>query len=488
MTIDGITSHYNENSTKYHVLTEKQCEIIIDNALTILEEVGMDIEEPSSRELLAKHGCTVTGENVKASRKLVIDAIKSAPSHIQMYDRLGNHKLDIGGTNVYYGSGPTNPFVNDFNTGKRRNATVQDTANAAKVMDALPNIDFVMNLADPSDCPVEINDVYTMREMLINTTKPLMILARNRTSMSEQFEMVTSVSGGWDKFREKPFVSSLCGDPITPLGMDTEGIEKLIYCAENSIPVTCPSGVQLGTTGPVTIAGALALGLAENLLCLLVTQTINPGSPYMGGVVILSVDMKTTVPCYATPEHCLAESAIADIYHYLDLPLLGTAGVTESKTVDEQLAIEGTFLIYNAMLDGGHMTHDIGFMDSALTTHLDAITMEDEIVSYARRIERGFDIDEETLALDVIKEVGPKGEFLTSDHTAENFKEVWYPTLLDHHIYQQWAIESKDMRTRIHEKTSKILDEHVPEKLSDEILTKIDSVLEKANKRIGIKK
>ena len=404
-----------------------------------------------------------------------------------MYDRVGNHKLDIGGTNVYYGSGPTNPFVNDFETGERRRATVQDTANAARVMDALPNIDFVMNLADPADCPVEINDVYTMRAMLMNTTKPLMVLARNKTTMAEQFEMVASVCGGWDAYREKPFVASLCGDPITPLGMDTEGMEKLIYCAENSIPVTCPSGVQLGTTAPVTVAGGIALGLAENFLCLLVTQAVNPGAPYMGGIVILSVDMKSTVPCYASPEHCLAECAVADIYHYLDLPLLGTAGVTESKVVDEQLAIEGTFLIYSAMLDGGHMTHDIGFMDSALTTHLDAITMEDEIVSYSRRINRGFEVDEESLAFDVIEEVGPKGEFLTHDHTAENFREIWYPTLLDHRIYQQWAVESKDMRTRVHDKTCQILQKHEPVQLDDDVQAKVDAVLESANARIDAK-
>ncbi len=488
MAIDGIKSHYVENGTKYRALTEAQCETIINTAFEILEDVGMDIEEPSSRELLAQHGCTVNGNNVRVPRKVVIDAINSAPGHINLYDRNGNHKMDIGGTNIYFGSGPTNPFVNDFETGQRRSAVVQDTVNAAKVMDALPNIDFVMNLADPSDCPVEINDLYTLRAMLQNTTKPLVILARNLQTMEEQFEIITSVAGGWDAYRAKPFVASLCGDPITPLGMDTDAIEKLMYCAQNSIPVTCPSGVQLGTTGPVTIAGGLALGLAENFLCLVVTQSVNPGAPYMGCFAVCAVDMKTTVMCYGSPEHCLSESASADIYRYLNIPCFGTAGASETKTVDEQLAIESTFFIYNNVLNGGQMTHDLGFMDSALTTHLDALTMEDEIISYARRIKEGFEIDEETLALDVIKEVGPKGEFLTHEHTAENFRQVWYPTLLDRRIYPQWKEESKDMRTRVHDKTTKILAEHNAEPLPADVNAKIDAVIEKANKRVGAAK
>ncbi len=208
----------------------------------------------------------------------------------------------------------------------------------------------------------------------------------------------------------------------------------------------------------------------------------------MGCLGVCSVDMKTTAMCYGSPEHCLGETASADIYRYLDLPCFGTAAASEAKIVDEQLAIESTFFIYNNVLNGGQMTHDVGFMDSALTTHLDALTMEDEIISYARRIKQGFEIDEETLALDVIKEVGPKGEFLTHDHTAENFREVWYPTLLDRRIYQQWATESKDMRTRVHEKTAKILEEHTAEPLPEGVAAKLDEVIEKANERVGAAK
>ncbi len=485
MAIEGIVNHYAENATNYRILSDAQCEKIIESAFTILENIGMDIEEPTSRELLAKHGCTVDGENVRIPRKVVIDAINSAPGHIDLYDRNGKHVMDVGGTNIYFGSGPTNPFVNDFETGERRQALVQDTVDATRVMDALPNIDFVMNLADPSDCPVEINDLYTLRAMLENTTKPLVILARNLETMKEQFEMITSVVGGWDNYRAKPFVASLCGDPITPLGMDNDAIEKLMYCAENSIPVTCPSGVQLGTTGPVTIAGALALGLAENFVCLVVTQIVNPGAPYMGCLGVCTVDMKATTMCYGSPEHCLGETSSADIYRYLGLPCFGTAAASEAKVVDEQLAIESTFFIYNNVLNGGQMTHDVGFMDSALTTHLDALTMEDEIISYARRIKQGFEIDDETLALDVIEEVGPKGEFLTHDHTAENFREVWYPTLLDRRIYPQWATEKKDMRTRVHEKTTKILDEHQPEALPADVVAKLDAVIDEANNRVA---
>ena len=485
MAIKGITSKYNENFTRYHVLSENDCELFIENALKILAEIGMEIEEEKSLVLLKEAGCIVEGSRVKVPREIVVKAIDSAPSHIDIYNRKGEFAMDLGGTNVYFGSGPTNPNVNDFETKERRPALVADTERSSRIMDACPNMDFVMNLTDSTDCPAEINDVYTMRAMLMNTTKPLMVLARDVASLDEQMQMATAVVGGWEAFREKPFVMCLCGDPITPLAMENDAAAKLIYCAENHIPFNCPSGVQLGSTGPVTLPAAVALGLAENLFCLVLAQAAAPGCPYMGGVVILTTDMKTTAPCYGTPEHCLGESMAADLYHYLDLPLLGTAGMTESKVIDEQLAIEGTFAVLSAVLDGGHATHDVGFMDSALTTDLDAIVMIDEIVGYARRIAQGVTLNEEEFGFDAIAEVGPKGEFLTNMHTLMNFGHVWYPAIIDRNNYNKWVEKgAKDFRTRLHERTAALLAEHVPEPLPAEVIAQIDEILASANARI----
>ena len=138
-----------------------------------------------------------------------------------------------------------------------------------------------------------------------------------------------------------------------------------------------------------------------------------------------------------------------------------TGGVTDSKLVDEQAALETSMQVLVNMLSGGHLVHDVGFIDGAMSGALEQIVLTDEIVGYARRIERGITINEETLALDVIHEVGPGGEFLTNDHTLENFRdEVWFPTLLNREIYGNWEHHKTDMRTRIHDKTAHLLAEH----------------------------
>lgn len=487
MSIPGITSHFNDegNVTTYRVLTEAQIERILNNSFRVLESIGMDIDEPEAVKMLRDAGCTVDGTLVKIPREVVTRALSTIPNSITMYNRKGEPVMEIGGTNVYFGNGPTNPNVNDFETHERRAALVSDTEKATLISDACPNIDFVMNLADPSDCPVAINDVYTMRAMLMNTTKPIMCLARDVTTMDEQFQMVTAVAGGWEAYRAKPFVMSLCGDPITPLGMEPNGTQKLMYCAKNSIPASCPSGGQLGSTAPVTLPAGLALVWAEQLLCITLTQLVNPGSPYIGCAGLITTDMKTMMPCYATPEHAIEESAAADISRYLGLPFMDTAAC-DSKMMDEQAAIEGTVFAVTAALDGGQIVHDIGFLDSAMTTDYGQIVMMDEIIGYAKQIKRGvvFDEDDDDI-FEAIEEVGPKGEFLTSEHTYENYAYIWYPTIIYRDNYDKWvAAGKKDMRTRVYEKTAKILSEHKPEPLSEEAQAKVDAVLAAAHKRV----
>ena len=151
MAIEGITSHYKENLLRYHVATEDQIELILNGAFEILEQVGTDIMDPGARDYMEKYGCRVEGTRVYDDRELVKKAISTAPSHIQVYNRFGEHAMDVGGNNTYFGNGPTNPFYYDFETYERREARKSDVANSARLSDALPNIDFIMSLAGIRD-------------------------------------------------------------------------------------------------------------------------------------------------------------------------------------------------------------------------------------------------------------------------------------------------------------------------------------------------
>lgn len=486
MAIEGVTSHYNENRTRYYVATEEQCELIINGAFEVLEEVGIHINSDEACDILANAGCKVEDKRVWIPRELVKKAIKTAPSHIQIYNRFGEPAMDVGGTNTYFGNGPTNPMYNDFETNARREARKSDVALTARLSDACENIDFVMSLAGIRDWNPLIADVCEMHEMLQNTTKPIVCWGVDVEGLEEQFEMLAAVKGGWDKFLEKPMALCYAGDPVTPLNIPNDAARKHIYCAKRGIPIIWPSGPQLGAVSPVTIAGSETLTLAENFAGLVLSQTINPGVGYLGAMVMLTFDMSTNQAAYGTPEHCLGESLAADIYHYLDLPLWETGCATDSKIVDEQAALEAAFQSLSDILSGGNLVHDVGFMDSAMTSHLDMVTLSDEIIGYARRIGRGVEITPETLALDVIKEVGPCGEFITHEHTFLNFrKEVWIPKIIDHRRYDVWAQDPSDMRTRVHERTKKLLAEHKVPELPKDVVDQLDAILAKAQKRIG---
>ena len=478
MAIEGIKSYYKKYPRSYHVLTEEQCEIIINNAFEILEDVGYIIELLDLRELMMSKGCTLDESNkaLKVPRDLVKWAIETAPSFIQMYDRNGNPTMNIGGANVYFGNGYGNPCINDFETGERRPLVVSDVANTTLVTDACPHIDFVMPLGDPTDVPAPISDTYGMREMLRNTTKTIQCNAVYAESLDYQFQMVTAVTGGWEAYQEKPFVMAVGGDPVTPLFMDRFALKKLRFCAEHKIPFVAPTGGEMGATAPVTQAAAISLALAENFFALTLSQVINPGCPNMGCIGMLTTDMKTTVPCYGAPEHWIVESAAGDLYRYLNLPLWGTLGA-ESKVLDQQLAIEYSIGIFASTLNGGHVVHDIGFMDCAMTTHHDSLVLADEIIGYCKAVARGVDFEGDAADISVVKEVGPRGEFITNIHTALHFRDNWIPTLFDRDNYTNWSVEKKDMNQRIHEKTARILAEHKVEPLPDEVNAKLDAII-----------
>jgi len=485
LAVEGIRSYYNENKTPYSVITEEQCERFINGALLILEKTGFIVKSEEIRNLFKKNGCKTEGEYVWVPADMVKNSIKSAPKELILYDRFGNEAIQVSGSSCHFGTGPTNPNYNDFETGERRKALKSDVAKSALVADALPNIDFLMGMAGITDCDSYIADVWEMHELLQNTIKPMVAWGVNAAGLKDQFEMCAAVVGGWDKLVEKPCLAVYTGNPISPLQFTEDTLEKTRYCADVGIPVLYPSDGQLGSVKPVTLAGTIVCGLAENFAALVLTQLINKGVSYIGGVCVSTVDMSTGGLAIGSPEHCLGDSIVADIFHYLNLPQWSTGGVSDSHIVDEQSAIESSMQILCAVLSGANLVHDVGLLGCVMSASLDQIVMGDEIISYARRIARGVRVDNETLALDVINEIGPGGEFLSHEHTFRHFKqELWHPTLIDRRNYQFWAEEKKDMRTRIHEKTRHILENHKVPALPDDVVAKLDVILESAQQRI----
>lgn len=469
---------------KYNVLEEQEINEIIDAGYEVMEQIGMDIHNEEALALLTEAGCDADGIRVKIPREIVEKAIETAPKTVNVYNRNGELAMELGGRNCYFGPGPTCPNFYDPHTGERRPAIKQDAADTALVSDALPNIDFVMSLCIIGDQTKTLADVHEIHAMLENTVKPLVSWAFNKENLQYMIDMCGAAIGGNDALREKPFLI-VYAEPTTPLVHTKEALDKVLLLNKCGVPCIYTPGMIMGGTAPTTIAGALSVGIADTLTGLAISQLAAPGAPMIVGAAGGPMDMKTMQHSYGAPEWMLLHGASAEIFHHLNLPVFHAAGVSDSKMVDAQSAIEATMQIVNALGTGGNLIHDVGFMDLGITGSIEHLVMCDEIIAMAKRLFAGISITPEQKAFDVIKKVGPGGNFLMETHTAEHFRETWSPTLIDRYGYASWeAAGKKDMTSRTVEKTKAILESHKPEALCPEAKAAVDAVLTKAEESV----
>jgi trimethylamine---corrinoid protein Co-methyltransferase len=233
--------------------------------LEILRHTGVKMQDPQGRQLLLEAGAWESGERIKIPENLVTDAIDKAPSRIPMCDRLGNLSMPLELGKVFFGSGSDTTFTLDPETGQRRRSVAQDARNMATVGDALENIDFIMSMANPSDVPPDDLYLHAFMNMIRGSVKPNVYTAKDRKDMEDIYRVAVSVAGSETELREKPFLLHYA-EPISPLYIIEESLQKHIFCAEKGIPAAYIPSPNTGGGGPITVAGAVALGNAESLL------------------------------------------------------------------------------------------------------------------------------------------------------------------------------------------------------------------------------
>lgn len=467
-------------NARFEVLTKKERQAILEQAFRLLETNGVSIFSEEAKKYYTDNGCTVDGDTVKIPTDLVKKCISSAPSMIEMYDREGNPSMHVGGRNTYVGPGPTCPNFFDVYTGERRPAKKNDAAITARLADGLEHMDFVMSLVMISDMQKDLADIHEVDAMIRNTTKPIITWAFNAKNLQGIIDLCATVAGSLEKLQEKPFLAVYC-EPTTPFIHTKEALDKLILLAKNKIPCIYTPGMIMGATAPVTIAGAMSVGAADSLAGLVLSQLVQEGAPFIGGAPGGPMDMQTMQHSYGAPEWILLHAGSTEIFHELDIPVFSAAGCSDSKTVDAQSASEAMLQIYSALATGGNIIHDIGFMELGITGSALHMVMCNELVGEAKRFLKGIEVDEEHLAEEVIREVGPGGNYLAEEHTMEFFRdEVWFARLANRENYETWTENgSKDMTQRAQDQMLHLLKTHVPKPLSDEITAALDRMMEK---------
>ena len=476
----NLQSNYTEfNTPRFRKLSDDQLERLHHASLEILDRTGVCLYDQDALDLLKKAGLAVSEENrVRIPPALVEWALSVAPKRVVLCDRNGRRAMPLERNNVFYGPGSDCPNVIDHRSGERRPGTLQFIEDGIRVCDALPNIDFLMSLCIASDIDQETANLYQMRAMLMNSTKPILFVTTEFESFVDVIEMAEIVAGGEEELRRNP----ICGCYInvtSPLRHNAEALQKLLFMAKKGLPTTYTPVVLRGVNGPVTAAGAIALANAGELAGLVLAQLVREGTPVIltGGVNDM-LDMRTTVDSYGAPENRVM---LVELAHYYGLPVFGLTGCSDAKIPDEQAAAEAAFALILETLCGAGMAHDVGYLEGGMCFSLEQLVMCDELINYVKRFMQGLEISEETLALDLIDELGPHGDFLSSEHTLRHFREDWYPRLFDRRNYDEWAADgAKTLRQRARERLEEILQNHQPEPLPPDVQEKIDEVVNRA--------
>jgi trimethylamine--corrinoid protein Co-methyltransferase len=465
-------------------LSDQEVKILHQQGLQILEEIGMRLPHEAALELVSQNGAEiVAGDVVRFPKKLVHTAIEAVPKRkdVILYGRDPKHDVTFQKHEPALACMTMAVAVIDPHTRQRRSATDQDLAALTRLADQLENIRVNGGLVTPQEVPGAFNDWYTWATTIKNTTKHITGGMLGASCVQDAAKMGSIALENERRFRERPFISGWVLT-LPPLGIDSESLEALMEMSRWKIPVMLSSGPILGTSSPVTLPGTIAQAHAEILGCITVSQLTNPGAPIVYTSFARGIDMKSGNISMACPEFGILKVALAQMGKYLDLPIRMPSMLRDSKVLDAQAGFEtgmiGTVTgLIADLMDGMQLDMD-------LVVDFPDLVFCNDCMGGIRRMARDLVVDENSLALEVMKAVGPGGTFLSQDHTFENFRrELWIPKLLERRNWELWETDgSRDIFKVAEKKVLEMLAEKPAALLSPEVQKKIDEVVQAAQK------
>jgi trimethylamine--corrinoid protein Co-methyltransferase len=379
-------------------LTEKSILRIHQTAMRIIEEIGFEVNSDIALELFERGGGRVDRERLRVClpQEKVLELISMAPSEIRLCGQDEKHDILLGGKRVYAGTGGTALYIYHPDTGQKRPATLED-----------------LNTLDG------VNQVIRMADM---------------------------VAGSREALQRRPLISMITCS-ISPMKMDEQYGDLLVAIAKSGIPLVCPAEPLCGATSPVTLAGNLVIQTVDSLMGVILTQITNPGTPVIFGSVATSIDFGDFKYLAGSVEMGLLNAAGAQMAQFYQLPYYATGGMTDSKVLDAQSGYESAMTSLLCALAGANFIHDAaGFMESALTACYEKFVIDNEILGMVMRAVEGIRVDDDTLAFDLIKQVGPGGNFVAAKHTRKFMRSEHYqPSMSDRNSREKW--EAKGGKT-----------------------------------------
>jgi len=481
-------SNPGRNKPRFQILSSENLNKLHEASLRILENTGVTLDCDEAIKLLGDAGIDISDpKRVKIPKQFVEQALKSAPDNITLYTREGEPCLYLDLEHTYFGAIPDCPDILDPYTKKRRPCYVDDAAALARIIDYLPNIDWIFTAGWGHGLPGDLSDKVSLVQAILNTSKPAGSCVNDLPSLEAMIEICAIIAGGKQGLKEKPFFYCTV-EPVTPLVQGKDAVEKSLLCAGLGIPNVIYSMPMAGATSPATFAGTLAVCNAEFLSHLVIVQLKNPGAPVIYGSMPNIMDMKTSIYPYGAPELNLLVACLTELAHHYRLPMWGTAGCTDAKVIGVQAGMELMYECLTSMLSGADFVHDTGLMDHATMISPELIVLMDEAIASAKVLLGGIEVSAQTLALDLVDKIGPAGSYIAEDHTLENFRRFWVPSIADRtRLTPDMVPESvRHSEELLNKKTIEILDKYEPKPLPEDMVLEIRKVEESWFKELGL--
>jgi len=461
---------------QYRVLSESEVHDIHIATLEVLDEVGVRVDHRPALELMADCGCRVdfVSRIVRVPEHVLTKALDAAPSSFTLYGKTSDFDVKVDTQGIYTIGGSSALFVLDLD-GHHRPATLEDLAELTRLQDALENLHIMHAIVIPQDIEQEGFDRILFSTVMKNTSRNYYSQGMGGQSIRDQVEMASVILGSTEEVKRKPlFTIVVC--LTCPLIQAEMRVEELMESAKHGVPLYIEADAQAGATSPVTLAGTLVQQNANILCGITLAQMVNPGTPCIYAIASGIMDMSTGNYSGGSPETTLLHAASAQVAHYYNLPFQGGTGI-DATIPDAQAGYERALQVLGCALSGTNFIHlSVGMMEQMLLASYEQCVIDNEILGAAFHITKGIEVNRDTLAVEVIKQVGPGGHYLDHEHTLRNFAEVnWFPKLTNRRKWDSWMeAGGRDMRQRANELARKILKEHhlyghLPEDLAREI-------------------
>lgn len=456
---------------------QKKTEQLHNASMQILEQVGMRIHHPEILDLLAQNNIRVTGETVFFTRDQIMAHVAAAPPKFTLHARNPEHDLEIGGDRVEFAAGYGCPAIIDADGG-HRNARFDDYLAFLKLVHQCDL--FKLNggiLVQPEDLAADHVHPVMAHAALCLSDKALLGMPGRAEEVQKIMDLAGIVFGGMDRLTEKPRVLTLV-NTLSPLQMDANALDTIRVCTRYRQPVVISPGPMAGATGPVTVAGNIALGNAEALVGIAICQMLQPGTPVVYGLQATTSDLRTGGISIGTPDFALQTAACARLAKGYGLPCRGGGCSADAQALGAQSGYESMLHMFVACQEKINLIlHSAGILEGYGAMSYEKFFADLEVIGMVRHYLQGVRVDDEALALDTIATVGPGGEYLTCRHTLDNCRKVpWQPGISVRGLRNGIDFNSRILMN-IQAEKQKMLDAYQPPVLNPDIRARLDLYL-----------